>query len=67
MSYDNLSMDKEPCDYEKIYAFENLYKAHLKARRGKRDLAETILFENNLGINLIRISEELRNGTYRID
>ncbi|MBQ6637506.1 MAG: group II intron reverse transcriptase domain-containing protein [Lachnospiraceae bacterium] len=60
-------MNKEPGDYEKIYAFENLYKAHLKARRGKRDLAETIVFENNLGINLIRISEALRDGTYRID
>ena len=27
-------------DYEKIYDFENLYKAHRKARLGKRDICK---------------------------
>lgn len=53
--------------YEKIYSFENLYKAHRKARLGKRDLAETIIFENNLGENLIKLSDDIREGIYRID
>lgn len=53
-------------DFEKIYAFENLYKAYKAARLGKRGTKEEILFEADLSRNLIQLSEAIRTGTYRI-
>lgn len=53
-------------DYEKICDFENLYKAHRAARLGKRNTAEVVQFEMNLSMNLIRISDALKNKTYRM-
>ncbi len=51
-------------DFERVWNFQNLYKAHLAARRGKRGNAETINFEMNLSSNLINISDSLKNHTY---
>lgn len=53
-------------DFEKIYSFENLYKAHTVARRNKRSTREVIDFELNLSENLTEMSESLKNGTYKI-
>ena len=53
-------------DYDKIYDFQNLYKAHKAARIGKRDVKEVIDFELNLGGNLAKISDSLRDKTYRM-
>lgn len=53
-------------DYEKICDFQNLYKAHTVARRGKRNNREVIEFEMNLSENLTEISDSLKTGTYRI-
>lgn len=53
-------------DYEKIYDFQNLYKAHTVARKGKRNTREVIEFEMNLGENLTRLSEALKSGTYNM-
>lgn len=53
-------------DYEKLYDFQNLYQAHLIARRGKRNVREVIEFEMDLGANLTLLSEKIRNGTYKI-
>ena len=53
-------------DYEKIYDFENLYKAHRKARLGKRDITEVIDFEANLGYNLVELSRRLEQETYQM-
>lgn len=53
-------------DFEKIYAFESLYKAYKAARLGKRGTKEEILFEADLSRNLIQLSEAIRTGTYRI-
>ena len=53
-------------DYEKIYDFQNLYKAHTVARRSKRNNREVIEFEMNLAENLTMISDRLKNGTYEI-
>ena len=43
-------------DYEKLCCFENLYKAHKVARRGKQGKKEVIEFELELGQNLTQIS-----------
>ena len=53
-------------DFEKIYSFRNLYKAHTIARRGKRNTREVIEFEMNLSENLTELSESLKAGTYRM-
>lgn len=53
-------------DYEKIYDFQNLYKAHTVARRSKRDTREVIEFEMNLGDNLTTLSDALKNGSYKM-
>ncbi len=53
-------------DFEKIWNFKNLYRAHCKARRGKRTTREVIEFEMNLAENLTSLSDSLKNGTYRL-
>lgn len=53
-------------DYSAIYNFENLYKAHKRARLGKRNNREVIEFEMDLSKNLIDLSNSLKNGTYAI-
>lgn len=49
-----------------IYDFQNLYKAHVAARRGKRNTREVIEFEMSLGQNIAMLSDELRRGTYTV-
>ena len=53
-------------DYEKIFAFGNLYHAYLASRRSKRGTREVIQFEMNVGPNLCLMQEELRSQTYRL-
>lgn len=53
-------------DFEKIWDLDNLYRAHLKSRLGKRDKREVIAFESRLAENLDKMSRELREGTYRM-
>lgn len=48
------------------YDFGHLYEAHLASRRGKRDRLEVADFELNLGMNLVELSDSLRDGSYRI-
>lgn len=52
--------------YPRICAFENLYQAHRRARKGgKRKRAEVAEFEHNLGENLLRLQAELHELAYR--
>lgn len=50
--------------FHEVLDFENLYRAFLAARRGKRDNKEVIEFEKNLGSNLFRLKKELESKTY---
>ncbi len=50
--------------HEKIYSFENLHKAYLKARRNKRYKSEVLEFSNNLEENLITLQNELIYEVY---
>lgn len=52
--------------YAKVCDFESLYKAHLRARRGKRNKSDVILFENNLSCNLVELNKELLSKDYKI-
>jgi RNA-directed DNA polymerase len=51
--------------YPLIYAFDNLYAAYLKARRGRRYKSDTLLFSSNLENELTQIYRELLGETYR--
>jgi RNA-directed DNA polymerase len=51
--------------YPQVYAFENLYQAFRKARRGgKRKKESVAAFELDLEANLWQLHEELRSQTY---
>ncbi|MBI3144879.1 MAG: group II intron reverse transcriptase domain-containing protein [Pseudogulbenkiania sp.] len=57
--------------FARIYDFENLHHAYLKARQGKRQHREVLRFEMDLEGNLIQMQNELiwgmyRTGTYRL-
>lgn len=52
--------------FEEIISFENLYKAHRRARLCKRHKREVIEFELNLSENLWRLHYELKYGKYEI-
>jgi retron-type reverse transcriptase len=51
--------------FDKIWTFDNLLAAFYKARIGKRKNPNVAAFEVNLEWELLRLSEELRTGTYR--
>jgi retron-type reverse transcriptase len=51
--------------YEKIYSFENLHLAYLKARKGKRYKDEILKFGANQEKLLLELQNELIDGSYR--
>jgi len=51
--------------YPLIYAFNNLYVAYVKARRGKRYKPEVLQFSANLERELIALYRELAGRSYR--
>lgn len=53
-------------EFENIISFENLYRAHRRARLGKRHKKEVIEFEMNLSENLWQLHYELKYGTYKV-
>lgn len=50
--------------FSQVCAFENLYRAFRRARRGKRDREEVAAFEYDLEGNIIRLQGELERGEY---
>lgn len=53
-------------NFDNIISFENLYKAHRRARLGKRHKKEVIEFEGNLSENIWRIHYDLKYGKYMV-
>lgn len=51
--------------YSKIYSIENLQLADQKARKGKKDQYGVILHDKNRESNIARLSEMLKNKTYK--
>ena len=51
--------------FEKIYPFENLHLAYLKARKCKRYRENVLKFSYNLEENLLRLGVELKSQTYQ--
>ncbi len=52
--------------FEDVFTFENLLKAHYKSRKSKRHKKEVILFEDNLLVNIENLRRRLLNRTYCI-
>lgn len=55
-----------PESYAEIFSFQNLYAAHMVARKSKRHKKDVILFEMELGNNLWRLHECLIKREYKI-
>jgi len=53
--------------YPQIHAFENLYWAYRKARKGKRSRPDVAAFEFNLELELPQLQEELASETLRAE
>ncbi len=53
-------------DFDKIISFESLYKAHRRARLGKRWKNEVIDFEANLAKNLWALHYDLKYAKYQV-
>ncbi len=51
--------------YQLAFTKENLYKAYLDARKGKRNKVGTFLFEKNIGENIDSLHYELSNFLYK--
>jgi len=51
--------------FNQICDFENLHKAYLKARKGKRYRGKILEFGYKLEENLLKLREELLSGNYR--
>lgn len=58
-------MERQPV-YDDIISFQSLYKAHRRARQGKRHKKEVIEFELNLAENLWQLHYQLKYKTYRV-
>lgn len=52
--------------YDEVFTFENLYHAHLRARRSKRHKKDVILFETHTGESLASLLKLLRKRTYQV-
>lgn len=51
---------------EKIFTYENLYKAHRKTRKGKLYKKEVASFDIDYSYELEKLYEELQSGRYRL-
>lgn len=51
--------------YDKSVSFEKLLMAHKKARRGKREKKDVIIFELKLEEELLQLEKQLRECTYK--
>jgi RNA-directed DNA polymerase len=47
-----------------LFTFENLYRAYIEARKGKRSTINVLRFEVNLEQNMFSLLEDLRAGRY---
>ena len=51
--------------FQSIYDFESLHEAYLRARKGKKEHKEVLLFSRDLESHLIELQNELICGNYK--
>lgn len=61
------AVDGDVMNYDEIFTFDNLYQAHLKARKSKRNKRDVIDFELSLSENLWGLYDSLKERSYVID
>ena len=52
--------------FDKLFTYENVYRAHIKARCSKRAKAPIVRFEMSLISNVRKIYEEIKRGRYAV-
>ena len=52
--------------FDKIFTFEEMYQAHMRGRKAKRDKKPLVKFELQTLENLYNVYVKLKNGTYKI-
>lgn len=52
--------------FEDIFTLENLYRAHIRGRRSKREKRQVVKFEIDLMPNLQKMLDSILSGKYRI-
>lgn len=52
--------------FDKIFTFEELYQAHMRGRKAKRDKKPLVKFEMHTLENLYNVYVRLKTGTYKI-
>ncbi len=52
--------------FDELFTFENLYNAHLNARKGKRRKTDVIEFENNISLYIWTLLYRLKNKSYKV-
>ncbi len=50
--------------WQEVISFDNLYRAYLKARKGKSRSVEVAQFNLSLDLNLLRLQRQLQQGLY---
>ncbi len=58
-----MSKTIKKCFYEKL-TFKKMLEAHIRARKGKANKKEIVLFEMDLETNIIRIIDDIKEGKY---
>jgi len=53
--------------YEELFTYKNLYKAHMRGRRGKRDKKPLVNFEMETLLHLQELFSQLDRGKYKTD
>jgi len=51
--------------FDKCFSIENLYDAYKATRKSKRTKRACFEFEKSLGINILKLHEEIHTGTYK--
>lgn len=52
--------------FNELFTFDNLFNAHMQARKSKRHRKDVILFEMDLALNLWNLHDSICDETYRI-
>lgn len=52
--------------FDELFTYQNLYNAHIKARKGKRSKSDVIQFENNLSVYINTLLYRLKTKTYKV-
>ena len=52
--------------FDEVFSFENLLRAHLRGRSGKRSKKPVVRFEIDMTSRIYELHEKLMNGTYKL-